>query len=296
MQAAPYVLCTVIGVLAGAILRGPSTPPRPAPAPVTAVFAGLLTKVGVYAIIRTQTLLFPSTGPGASRVDQVLIVLAFLTMTVGILGAVAQDDIKRMLSFTLVSHIGFVIFGVSLAGSRSTAAAIFYTMHHITVQTALFLVVGLVERRAGTTSLARLGGLATVSPLLGVLFFVPAMNLAGIPPLSGFLGKLGLIEAGVADGTTLAWVLVVGSVVTSLLTLYAVVTVWNRAFWHEVPPELASRATQPLPRGMVLATGALVAGGLALTVFAGPVYGFAGRAADALTDGHSYVASVLGGG
>ncbi|QAY63836.1 Na+/H+ antiporter subunit D [Xylanimonas allomyrinae] len=269
-----------------------------APAPVTAVFAGLLTKVGVYAIIRTQTLLFPAAGAGSERVDQVLMVLALATMLVGILGAVAQDDIKRLLSFTLVSHIGYMIFGVSLAGPASTAAAVFYVVHHITVQTALFLVVGLVERRGGTTSLDRLGGLARVAPGLAVLFFVPAMNLAGIPPMSGFLGKVGLIQAGVRDGSPLAWMLVVGSVVTSLLTLYALVKAWNKAFWQMAPDdaEPGARDEARLPWGMVAATSALVGFSLALTVFAGPVYGYAQRAANALTGGHAYIDAVFPGG
>ncbi|GAB2462607.1 Na+/H+ antiporter subunit D [Xylanimonas ulmi] len=269
-----------------------------APAPVTAVFAGLLTKVGVYAIIRTQTLLFPASGAGSVRVDQVLMVLALLTMLVGILGAVAQDDIKRLLSFTLVSHIGFMIFGVSIAGTAGTAAAIFYVVHHITVQTTLFLVVGLVERRGGTTSLDRLGGLARVAPGLAVLFFIPAMNLAGIPPLSGFLGKVGLLEAGVRSGTPLAWTLVVGSVVTSLLTLYALVKAWNKAFWQTAPEDLEPtvREETRLPRGMVAPTAALVAFGLALTVFAGPVYGYAQRAASTLVGTRGYIEAVFPGG
>jgi multicomponent Na+:H+ antiporter subunit D len=266
-----------------------------APAPVTAVFAGLLTKVGVYAIIRTQTLLFPSGGAGSARVDQVLLVLALATMLVGILGAVAQDDIKRLLSFTLVSHIGYMIFGIALAGEAATAAAIFYVVHHITVQTALFLVVGLVERRGGTTSLDRLGGLARIAPGLAVLFFVPAMNLAGIPPLSGFLGKVGLLEAGVSNGSGLAWMLVVGSVLTSLLTLYALVKAWNKAFWQAAPDDVATGMVGEarVPRGMVVSTGALVSVSLALTVLAGPVYGYAQRAAHTLTDGRTYVESVF---
>ncbi|WP_422631980.1 Na+/H+ antiporter subunit D [Pseudokineococcus basanitobsidens] len=197
-----------------------------APAPVTAVFAGLLTKVGVYAIIRTQTLLFPG-----GRLDDVLLVVALATMLVGILGAVAQSDLKRLLSFTLVSHIGYMLLGIALSSRLGLAAAIFYVIHHITVQTTLFLVTGLVERRGGTTSMDRLGGVAKLSPLLGVLFFVPAMNLAGIPPLSGFLGKVGLLQAGVQDGGVLPLVLVGASVVTSLLTLYAVAKAWNRSFW-----------------------------------------------------------------
>ena len=200
-----------------------------APAPVTAVFAGLLTKVGVYAIIRTQTLLFPG-----GALDTVLMWAALATMLIGILGAVAQTDIRRILSFTLVSHIGYMVFGISLASQAGLAGAIFYVVHHIAIQTTLFLVAGLVERQGGSTSVDRLGGLATASPLLAVLFFVPAMNLAGIPPLSGFIGKLGLLEAGIADGGWLPIVLVAGGAVTSLLTLLAVSRVWNRAFWR--PP------------------------------------------------------------
>ena len=115
-----------------------------APAPVTAVFAGLLTKVGVYAIIRAHTLLFPNGG-----LDRMLMVAAFLTMIVGILGAIAQSDIKRLLSFTLVSHIGYMVFGVALSSELGMSGAIYYVAHHILVQTALFLVVGLIERQAG---------------------------------------------------------------------------------------------------------------------------------------------------
>lgn len=148
-----------------------------APAPVTAVFAGLLTKVGIYAIIRTQVLLFPAN----DALDDVLIVLSILTMVIGILGAVAQNDLKRLLSFTLVSHIGYMLFGIAIANQVGLAATIFYVAHHITVQTALFLVAGWIEQRGGTTSLDELGGLAKLAPMLAVVFFVPAMNLAGIP-------------------------------------------------------------------------------------------------------------------
>lgn len=258
-----------------------------APAPVTAVFAGLLTKVGVYAIIRVQTLLFPD-----GRLNDVLMWAALATMVVGILGAVAQDDIKRLLSFTLVSHIGYMIFGIALGSQAGWSAAIYYVAHHITVQTTLFLISGLIERRGGTTSLDELGGLAKAAPLLAVMFFIPAMNLAGIPPLSGFLGKVGLMQAGTQLGTPLAITLVVGGVVTSLLTLYALIKAWNKAFWQNPPAPLPDTT---LPRGMVGSAGALVVFGLALTVFAGPLYGYADRAAEALTD-RQYVEAVLPNG
>lgn len=276
-----------------------------APAPVTAVFAGLLTKVGVYAILRTETTLFP--GP---ELNPLLLVIAALTMLVGVLGAIAQADIKRMLSFTLVSHIGYLIMGVGLGTAAGTAAAIFYTVHHIVVQTTLFLTTGLIERRAGTTTITRLGGLLTASPLLGVLFLLPALNLGGIPPFSGFLGKLGLLEAGVAQQTPLAYAVVGVATLTSLLTLYPLVRVWNLSFWrpsdqvgqdsrltetlHEDPFRPVAVETRSLGTGMVAATGAMVVLGLAITVFAGPLYSYSASAGESLQQWNIYVEGVLG--
>lgn len=283
-----------------------------APAPVTAVFAGLLTKVGVYAIIRTETLLFPG-----GRVADPLLVVALLTMLIGILGAVAQSDIKRLLSFTLISHIGYMLFGIGLATSLGLAAAIFYAVHHIMIQTTLFLTAGLIERRGGSTALDRLGGLARLSPLLGVLFFVPALSLAGIPPFSGFLGKAGLLQAGVADGGPLAWALVAGGLLTSLLTLYAIARVWSLAFWRgphaDMPgpedtthtnrpdsvdpphhqPDLAEHTGAMLPRLMVAPTAALVLISVGLTAVAGPLFNISGSAADDLLDRAPYVRAVF---
>lgn len=234
------VLLTAFGIKAAVFPLSawlPDSYPTAA-APVTAVFAGLLTKVGVYSIIRTQTLLFP----GDTVARDILMIAALATMVVGALGAVAQEDIKRVLSFTLVSHIGYMIFGVALATPAGVGAAIFYVVHHITVQATLFAVAGLVERVGGSTSVTRLAGLAATSPLLAVLYFVPAVNLGGIPPLSGFIGKLGLVEAGVQDGSVLAWLLVAGAVLTSLLTLYAVAKVWVLAFWRPAEALPAERS------------------------------------------------------
>ncbi|WP_369045501.1 Na+/H+ antiporter subunit D [Sinomonas sp. P10A9] len=267
-----------------------------APAPVTAVFAGLLTKVGVYAIIRTETLLFPG-----DALNVPLMVVALATMVVGILGALAQTDIKRLLSFTLVSHIGYMVFGVALGSVLGLAAAVFYVVHHITVQTSLFLVAGLVERRGGSSSIDRLGGLAKLSPVLALLYFLPAMNLSGIPPLSGFLGKLGLLQAGVQLGTPLAFVLVAAGVVVSLLTLLAMARVWSRVFWRRAedalspaPTLLQPAAANAMPVPMLSATAGLVVVGLALTVFAGPLYRLSEQAAGEMLDRSPYISAVLG--
>jgi multicomponent Na+:H+ antiporter subunit D len=268
-----------------------------APSPVTAVFAGLLTKVGVYAIIRTQTLLFP----GSDEIGAVLLVIAILTMVVGILGALVQDDLKRLLSFTIVSHIGYMLLGLGLYSVAGLAGAILYTVHHIVVQTTLFLVAGLMERRQGTSSVARSGGLQRVAPMLALLYLIPAFSLAGIPPLSGFLAKLGLLQAGLADGGTLALLAVGAAVLTSLLTLFAMMRVWSGVFWGpaaEIVPD-ADRldavdvGVARTPRLMLGAAGVAVLGGLAITVVAGPLYALSERAAGDLVDRRGYVDAVL---
>ena len=283
-----------------------------APAPITAVFAGLLTKVGVYAIIRAHSLLFPG-----GALDNVLMVAGLLTMIVGILGAIAQSDIKRLLSFTLVSHIGYMVFGVALSSQLGMAGAIYYVAHHIIVQTTLFLVVGLIERQAGASTLHRLGGLAAASPLLAFVFAAPALNLGGIPPFSGFIGKVALLQGGAAAGTPLAWLLVAGSVLTSLLTLWAVTRVWTKAFWRaraDAPDGELAMATPSslledagdvafadrddvgrMPVGMLAPTLALIGVGLVLTVAAGPIVGYCDRAAAEILDRGQYTAAVLGG-
>ena len=279
-----------------------------APAPVTAVFAGLLTKVGVYAIIRTETVLFP--GP---ELNTVLMIVALLTMVVGVLGAVSQADIKRILSFTLVSHIGYMILGVALGAAEGTAAAIYYIVHHIVVQATLFLAAGLIERVGGSTSITKLGGLLKAAPIVAVLYFVPALNLGGIPPFSGFIGKLALFEASAQQGTPIAYVLIGAGALVSLLTLYALVRVWNMAFWRsskevegyestllnnvsEAPGAPGMRATRTVPRLMTAATGGMVVVSLALTVFAGPLYGIATRAGENLEGPSFYVDAVFPGG
>ncbi|MBF6451709.1 MULTISPECIES: Na+/H+ antiporter subunit D [Nocardia] len=282
-----------------------------APAPVTAVFAGLLTKVGVYAIIRVHALLLP-----AGTFDNVLLVCGLLTMVIGILGAIAQSDIKRLLSFTLVSHIGYLMFGVGLGSVGGTTGTVFYVVHHILVQTTLFLVVGLIERQAGSASLSRLGGLLAASPALALLFGIPALNLGGIPPFSGYIGKVRLLQAGAADGSVLSWMLIAGAVTTSLLTLYVMARVWSKAFWRPrvqapegeladaAPSALIDESTDVLfddrvdpgrmPRLMVAPTAALIVVALALTVFAGPILGICQRAAEDLNDPHRYLGTVLG--
>jgi multicomponent Na+:H+ antiporter subunit D len=261
-----------------------------APTPVTAVFAGLLTKVGVYAMIRTQTLLFPDD----TRPATLLLVVAGLTMAVGVVGAIAQDDVKRILSFHIVSQIGYMVMGLGLFTAAGLAGAVIYIVHHIVVKTTLFLVAGLIEQRAGTGDIARIGGMARIDVVLSVLFLLPALSLAGIPPFSGFVAKLALVQAGLAADE---YVIVGVSLAVSLLTLFSMTKIWANVFWgaplvpegvHRVLPGLAGRVA------MVGSTATLVVMSIGVAVASGPLYELSERAADDLVDPTSYIRAVLG--
>jgi multicomponent Na+:H+ antiporter subunit D len=267
-----------------------------APGPVAALFAGLLTKVGFYALLRTETLLFGRDAPWT-----LLLVLAVVTMLVGALGALAQNDLNRLLSFLLVSHIGFMLFGLAVFDAAGLSGAMLYAAHHITVLATLFLVSGLITRRTGTVALDEMGGLARSAPGLAVLFAVPALTLAGIPPTAGFIAKLALLEAGVGAGLfpqVVAGVLILAS----LLTLYALVRVWVRVFWgkpkpphpDDDPTDEVEVGTARTPAPMYAATGGLVAVSLAIVVFAGPLTAFTAQAGVDLMERTPYTDAVLG--
>ncbi|MEO6123448.1 MAG: Na+/H+ antiporter subunit D [Ilumatobacteraceae bacterium] len=262
--------------------------------PITAVFAGLLTKVGVYAIVRTQTLLF------ADAHSTLLLWVAALTMVIGVLGAIAQNDVKRILSFHIVSQIGYMVFGIALGGPAAIAATIFFLIHQIPVKTSLFLVDGMIEQATGTSRLDRLSGLLHRSGFLAALFVIPALSLAGIPPLSGFVGKLGLITAGLDAGDG---ILVAVAITCSLLTLVSMVKIWLSVFWGEPTPNpkvaasVGAAAADPQTRWpipMVTATVALVAIGLTIAVAAGPLHGLCERAAAEIVSPGDTIRIVLG--
>ena len=261
-----------------------------APGPVTAIFAGLLTKVGVYAIIRTQTLLFDTP----DWMGTVLIVVAILTMVVGVLGAISQDDMKRILAFHIISQIGYMIFGLGLFTVAGVAGAVFYIVHHIIVKTALFLVAGLVSRRAGSSRLSEVGGLVRSAPIIAVLFAVPAMSLAGLPPFSGFLAKFALVDAGIADSS---WIAVAASLAVGLLTLFSMTKIWAGVFWGE-PEEEPRRQPRVdgrtgVPWAMAAPTALLAAASLAVSFGAGTLYDISERASIDLLERTDYVEAVL---
>ncbi|MEX1280764.1 MAG: proton-conducting transporter membrane subunit [Acidimicrobiia bacterium] len=253
-----------------------------APAPVTAIFAGLLTKVGMVIIIRTQTLLFPSDGPST-----LLLVVAGLTMVVGVLGAIAQNDVKRILSFHIVSQIGYMVMGLGFLTVAGIGSAVFFLANQVIVKTGLFLVAGLVEREQGTGALDRSGGLVHSRPVVAALFLPLALSIAGIPPFGGFIPKLGLVQAGIDLGQG---VIVGVSLAVSLLTLFSMTKIWSSAFWGE-PVATVGRAG----RGMVGATAGVVVASLAVALVAGPAADLTLRAAADLVERSGYITAVLGG-
>jgi multicomponent Na+:H+ antiporter subunit D len=262
-----------------------------APSPITAVFAGLLTKVGVYAIVRTQLLLFPED----SRPATLLLVLAAATMLIGVLGAIAQDDIRRILSFTIISQIGYMIMGLAFFTVAGIAAVVFSIIHHIVVKTSLFLVGGLVEHTSGSNRLSRIGSMVRTTPFLAAMFILSALSLAGIPPLSGFISKFALIKAGFADGHD---AVVAVSILVSLLTLFAMMRIWMGAFWSPPEDRVPAARIAPVSRGggpalMVTPTAVLVLCSLAIAAAAGPIYSFCERTARDLLDRDSYIEKVL---
>ena len=257
------------------------------PIAVSAVFAGLLTKVGVYALIRAFTLIFVGD---TAFTHSLLLVAAALTMITGVLGAAAQTEFRRVLSFHIVSQIGYMMMGLGLLTPLGLAGSVFYLVHNIVVKTNLFLVGGIVRRLGGSYALENLGGLYRSHPGLALLFLIPAFSIAGIPPLSGFWGKMVLVKAGLeAEAYTVTAV----ALVVSLLTIYSMTKLWNEAFWKDRPDQEVTEP-EPVPLTLIGPVVALAAMTIAMGLGAGPVFDLASRAADQLADPTQYVAAVLG--
>jgi multicomponent Na+:H+ antiporter subunit D len=254
-----------------------------APTPITAVFAALLTKLGVYALARTLSLLgLPELGPP-------LVVVASITMLVGVLGALAQRDVKRILSFHAVSQVGYLLFAVALLDVAGLAAAILFLVHYILVKTALFLVVATLEARHGGADLERLGGIARSAPGLAALFAIGALTLTGLPPTAGFVAKLAVVQAGLGAA---AWLGTAAALVAGLGTLLSMLKVWQGAFWGEPREAVADRA--PRRRDLTLVpTAGLIAASVVVAVAAGPLVDLTARAGADLADPARYVAEVL---
>ncbi|WP_269539454.1 Na+/H+ antiporter subunit D [Cerasicoccus fimbriatus] len=254
---------------------------------ISALFAGLLTKVGVYALIRSYTLLFHSQ---FEVVQGMLIFLAGATMVTGVLGAAAQYEIRKILSFHIISQIGYMVMGLAIGSALALTGAIFYTLHHIIVKTNLFLLGGVIIRRCGTANLKEIGGLYRWAPGLSLLFFIPAFSLGGIPPLSGFWAKFSVIKAGL-DAEL--YVLVTVALLVGVLTLYSMTKIWAEAFWKDAPqgnkPENLGQAGWSLVTPCV----ALAVMTVIIGLWSQPLFALAESASAQLLDPQAYIDEVL---
>lgn len=257
------------------------------PAAIGAVFAGLLTKVGVYALLRVFTLLFREAPP---FVFTLLLVISAATMIVGLVGALTQRDFRRVLSFNLVGHIGYTTLGLGVGTRLALAASILYLLHHILVISNMFLVSGIFLRLRRTSNLGALGSIYRDHPGITVLAMIPLFSLAGVPPLSGFIGKLAIVQGTFAAGSY--WM--GGTVLfVSLLTLLSMSRLWDEAFWKPAAPG-ADQASPVAPMVAPIAMLSLLT--LGVTFGAQPLFELAMRAAGQLLDPSEYIRAVLGGG
>ena len=251
-----------------------------------------MTKVGVYALIRTFTLIFDHD---LALTHTVLLWVAGLTMLTGVFGAAAQSDFRKILSFHIVSQIGYMILGLALYTPLAIAGSVFYLVHHIIVKANLFLIAGVAERLTGGSDVYRIGGLYAGAPLLGALFLIPAFSLAGFPPLSGFWAKFVLIRAALEIEH---WLIVAVALLTGLMTIYSMTKIWAEAFWSPHPdgrvPHLAD-LPGPARAALVIPIAALALLTCAIGLFPQPFVAFAEVAANQLLDPAPYRAAVLGG-
>ncbi len=262
------------------------------PVAISAVFAGLLTKVGVYALIRMFTLVF--TGD-IGITHTLLLVIAAFTMVTGVLGAAAQNQFRKILSFHIVSQIGYMILGLALYTPLAIIGAVFYLVHHIIVKANLFLVSGVSKRITGSFDLNAIGGLYKSSPLLAVLFLIPAFSLAGFPPLSGFWAKYLLVKASLdVEAYFIAFI----AIVVGLLTVFSMTKIWGEAFWKPHPDKVEPKLVLLAPRDRVmllLPIATLATMTVVIGLFPEPFVVFAERAAEQLLNPVDYIDTVLKG-
>lgn len=265
------------------------------PISIAAVFAALMTKVGVYALIRTFTLIFT---PEDDLIAQVVLVVAVLTMLTGLLGAISHTDIRRILSYHVIGSIGFMLLGLGLGSSIAMAASIFYMIQGILVKALLFLIAGIIERRGNSSELSELGGLYRSSPGFSMLYLLAALALIGIPPLSGFWAKLMVLEAGIDHQ---AWWILAVVLLASLLTFIPLMRIWFEAFWKPAPdlpagPGMAAASDGELAgnehwqMAPVVALSAVL---LLLGLAPATLIAMADRAADGVLDVQPYINVVL---
>ncbi len=194
------------------------------PSAVAAIFGGLLTKVGLYAMFRVFTLIFTPD----DFLKMVFIGIAVMTILTGVFGSVIKTNVRRLFSYLIICHIGFIVGGLGLYTHIAFMGAMFYLFHDIIIKTNLFLISGLIRQLRGTMDMDRLGGLYNEYPKISLMIAIVLFSLVGIPPLSGFWPKIYLIRASLIVEN---WWLIGGIIIGSFVTLFVVAKLWSEVFW-----------------------------------------------------------------
>ncbi|MDD4775813.1 MAG: Na+/H+ antiporter subunit D [Syntrophomonas sp.] len=260
------------------------------PAAIAAIFAALLTKVGIYAILRLFSLVFYHQ---LGITHGLLAVMAALTMIVGGIGAVAYWDIRKVLAYNVIIGVGFVVFGFSLFTPAALTGAIYYLIHDMLMKALLFLLGGCVIWITGSGKIREISGLISNHPLLGWLFFVTVLALTGIPPLSGFAGKYIIIRASLAGGTDQpgGYFLAAIGLLCSLMIMYSLLRIFLHSFWGE--NTLSLDMEKGSIRGLLSPCLLLMAVGVFYGVGAELVYPYIEQAAVSMLDPDLYIRAVL---
>jgi len=251
---------------------------------VSALFAGLLTKVGIYALLRTLVMLFPVE---REELSFLIVLVGVATMLLGALGALGQSDIRRLIGYVVISGIGVMLAGLSLGSPGGIGGAIFYALHSMVVMTALYMAAGLAGWLAGSFDLNSLGGLYGRSALFSALSLVLFFAAAGLPPFSGFWPKVMVAKAAIDIG---AWWLAAAVLATGFLTTIALGRVFALAYWRPAPMALPA---QTMPAGALLPLVLLTALTVGFGLFPERLMALVQHAAQGLADPRAYIGSVF---
>ena len=259
------------------------------PSGVAVFFGAVLTKVGVYSMIRIFTLVL---GHDHEFIQPALLTMAGLSIVIGAMGAVSQREIRSVLTWDIISQVGYMILGLALFTTNSVSAAIFFMLQYMPVKAALFAVAAAVERLGGTGRMYQLGGLARAYPVLAILFLIPALSLAGVPPFSGFWGKLAVLESALRMDNPAGYVMAGAALLGSLLTLYALFKIWQSAFWGEERKDAEEMASPSVVYHYAVPIAVATASTVILAVAAAGLQDITHGAAVQLLDSSQYFDAV----
>lgn len=256
------------------------------PTAISAIFAALLTKVGIYAIMRVFSLVFYHE-PGVTHL--LIGILAAITMILGAIGAVAYGDIKRILTYNVVIGVGFILAGFASFTTEGVTGSLYYLIHDMIVKALIFLVGGTIIHLTGTSKLKDMSGLIRLHPQLGWMFFIAALSLAGIPPLSGFLGKIFITEG--TFHASYYWLGLIG-LITSLAVLYSIMKIFMNVFWGYT--DLTEEEELGTTKGLLLPIGLLTFLTIALGLGPEVISEYVDLAVEVIMNPNLYIEAVLG--